>query len=391
MVDRRIVDFAVRFARRDVHRARRCAAAACFGGWLFLTLPALAIPAPVAPATPAAYTVARDVSPQATAENSQRKLVVDQRDRLALVFVRPLDGADRIFLAESADRGRSWRSQAVSAASRPARLPALHLFPDGVLHLVWTDFGLKGRILYSVRRAGSWTAPLALSAPGVYAGVPVVAPLRGLAHVLWYGIRRERPQETTRHGAIYQILATRQEGRVWVPPEVISPGVPDSINPALAADAAGRLHAAWFQFDGRVYQIRYTRFTGRWEVPRSITAGDVDHTNVALDADGAEVHLVWEERGPQRKIIYSLLGRPPRTLASGAVGDPVVAAAGGRVAAAWSEGGVIMLRSIRPAAAPLPVGLGTAPMLAMGGSTAYVAWTSPGRAPEVRFTAVPLP
>lgn len=390
MMDRRIPHPAARLALHDVGPARRRAA---YLGWRLLwTLPAWTIPWQAASAAPPpAAVVARDVSPQATAENSQRKLVVDRQGRLALAFVRPAGGVDRVFLAESADRGRSWRWAEVSSASRPARLPALYLFPDGALHLVWTDFGLKGRILYSVRRTGRWTAPLALSAPGVYAGVPVVAPLRGRAHVLWYGIRPERPQEATRHGAIYQILATRQEGRAWVPPEVISPGVPDSINPALAADAAGRLHAAWFQFDGRVYQIRYTRFTGRWEAPRSVTAGDVDHTNVALDADGTEVHLVWEERGPQHKIVYGSPGQPPRVLASGAVGDPVVAAAAGRVAAAWSEGGVIILRSIRPAAAARRVGQGVAPMLALRGSTAYLAWTWPGPPPEVHFAAVPLP
>ncbi len=388
MTDRPVVGPAARLAVPG--RTLRSAAAASFIWWPLTLLAALAVPR-TAPAAPAVVTVAREVSPQATAENSQRKLVVDRQGRIALAFVRPVGGTDRIFLAESADRGRSWRWAEVPAASRPARLPALHPFPDGGLHLVWTDFGLKGRILYIVRRAGSWTAPLALSPPGVYAGVPVVAPLRGLAHVLWYGIRPERPQEATRHDAIYQILATRQEGRAWVQPEVISPGVPDSINPALAADGGGRLHAAWFQFDGRVYQIRYTRFTGRWEAPRSVSAGNVDHTNVALDADGVEVHLVWEERGAQRKIIYSRPDRPPRTLASGAVGDPVVAAAAGRVAAAWSEGGVIVMRSIRPAAAALRVGRGIAPMLVLYGSTAYLAWTWPDPMPEVRFAAIPLP
>ncbi|MDR7426413.1 MAG: hypothetical protein QN152_12065 [Armatimonadota bacterium] len=388
MLSRQIVDPAVRLARCG--HPRRYVARACPGWWLVLLLPALVV-SPAAPAAPAVVTVARDVSPQATAENSQRKLVIDRQGRVALAFVRPVGGTDRVFLAESEDRGRSWRWAEVPAASRPARLPALHFFPDGALHLVWTDFGLKGRILYTVRRAGRWRAPLALSPPGVYAGVPVVAPLRGLAHVLWYGIRPERPQEATRHGAIYQILATRQQGRAWVPPEVISPGIPDSINPALGADAAGRLHAAWFQFDGRVYQVRYTRFTGRWEAPRSITAGEVDHTNVALDADGVQAHLIWEERGPQRTIVYGLPGRPSQTLASGAVGGPVVAAAGGRVAAAWSEGGMIVVRSIRPAAEARRVAQGIAPVLALRGSTAYLAWTWPGPTPEVRFAAILLP
>jgi hypothetical protein len=359
---------------------------ALLAGSLLLT------PAPLPGAgAPAVYTVARAVAPEATAENSQRKLAVDDRGRLYLIYVRPDDGQHRIVLGESGDGGRSWQSTALSAPGRPARLPSLSLFPDRSLHVVWTDFGLKGRILHRVRRAGRWTDPVSLSVPGVYAGVPVVAPLREQPHVLWYGILPERPQVATRHGAVYQILATRRQDGKWTPPLLISTGVPDSINPTLAADGRAVLHAAWFQFDGRVYQVRYARFSGRWEEPRSLTTGNIDHTNVALDASGADVHLVWEERGPRHRIMSLRSGQPPAVLATGDVADPVIAAAGGRAVAAWSAGGRIILRQVHPPGPLRTLGDGAAPAVAVRGAMAYVAWVSPDRLPDLRITAVPLP
>lgn len=266
---------------------------------------------------------------------------MDAGGGLFLAYVRPVRGVDQVFLARSGDAGRTWRSEQMTDRPRPARLPSVALFPDGSLHLVWTEYAPIGTVMYGERRGGRWSTPLTLSASGVYAGVPVVAALAGRPHVLWYGILPERPEIRTRHGSIYEILFTRRAER-WRIPISISAGPPDSINPALAA-AAGLLHAAWYQFDGRVYQIRYARFTGRWGPPEYLTAGPGEHTRVALAADGTDVYLVWEEQVRRRQVISLRLGR------------------------------------------------GSGPMVALRGATAYVAWTSADAAPQVRFAAVPLP
>jgi len=335
-------------------------------------------------------TVATGVSPEATAENSQRKLLVDSAGRLFLVHVRPVQGNDQVFLAESGDRGRTWRAVHVTQALRPARYPSLAIFPDGSVHLVWTEYAPIGRILYRVRRGGRWAEPVNLSTPGVYAGIPVVAPVAGRAHVLWYGILPERPAVRTRHGSVYEILFTREDGRGWTRPVVISPGVPDSINPALAADSSGRLHAAWYQFDSRVYQIRYAVFDGRWPTPRTLTGGPAEHTAVALETSGREVHLVWVEQGVARRVIYLRLGATPQVLATGSVHAPVLAADGGRVVAAWRQDKAIVLRQVRPLGAPVRVGAGSGPVVALRGAVAYVAWTTADALPNVRFAAIPL-
>lgn len=336
--------------------------------------------------------LARGVSREATAENSQRKLVVDAQGRLSLAYVRPVGGIDQVFVARSTDRGRSWRHDQVTRSPHPARLPSLAAFPDGSLHLVWTEYAPVGRVFYRVWRSGRWGEAAALSPPGLYAGVPVVAPSHGKAHVLWYGIRPEQPPVPTRHGSTYEILFTRRDGRAWTAPVVISHGIPDSINPSLDADGRDVLHAAWFQFDGRVYQVRYARFDGRWSAPRSVTSGDAEHTNVALDAGRREVHLVWEEHGAARHVMYRRLdGAAVRLSGPGDVHDPVIAASGGRVVAAWREGDRIILRPLQPAGPPRVLGAGSAPAVAVDRDVAYVAWTSAaGSSTQVRFIRVSL-
>src|SRR3990172_7171227 len=91
---------------------------------LFVSLLLQSPPSPAA-APPAPLTVATGVSPEATAENSQRKLVVD---------------------------------------------------PAGLPQVVGGEYAPGGRIPRALPRGGLGTKPAGLSTPGVYAGIPVVAP-----------------------------------------------------------------------------------------------------------------------------------------------------------------------------------------------------------------------
>ncbi len=355
--------------------------------------PRATIAAPPGSAVPTGAIVT-GVARDATAENSQRKLVIDPRGVLYLAYVRPVDRVDQIFLATSSDRGRTWRHTQVTRSPSPARLPSLAIFPDGSLRLVWTEYVPIGRVKYRSLRDGRWDEEMVLSQPGIYAGVPAVASVREQPHVLWYGIRPETPREPTRHGSTYEILATAGNGGRWTAPLVISPGVPDSINPSMDSLDGGRLQGAWFQFDARAYQVRTARFDGTWSRPRSLSTGPVDHMRVALAADGREVYLVWEESTPTTSVMYQRLdgGAAVRLSGSERASDPVVAASGGRVVAVWSEGGSIMLRPMRPSGSNRAVGTGRSPVVAVYRNTAYVVWVvATGSVPELRFAAVRLP
>lgn len=369
--------------------------------WLGLLLAALIMPAleqspsqiRVATASPSAQILVRGVAPDATADNSQRKLVVGARGKLYIAYVRPVAGIRQVILAQSSDGGRSWGHVQVSRSASPSRLPSLAVFADRSLHIVWTEFTPIGGVRYRSLLGGQWSSEAALSQRGVYAGVPVVAPVRGQPHVLWYGIQFEPPQTQTRHASIYEIISTYRKGTEWSTPKVISPGIPDSINPSLDVSEAGLLYAAWVQFDGRTFQVRYSRFDGTWSRPRSLTTGRVEHARVALAADGREIHLVWEEGGRTPRVLYQRLGGGPavRISGPGPTHDPAIGASGGAVVAAWSEGEMVVLQPLNPRGPSRVLGAGRNPAVAVYQNVAYVIWTYGTEAPsELRFATVRL-
>ncbi|MDR7419117.1 MAG: hypothetical protein QN178_09415 [Armatimonadota bacterium] len=368
--------------------AWRVAALVCAIAW-GLGWPAAGTGGPVAPTD--GWLVASGVTPDALAENSQQKLAV-HRGRILLTYTRPVAGAPQVYLATSADGGRSWQHTPVSHPPAPSRLASLAMTPDGSVHVVWTRYAPVGEVRYRTFRAGRWSDETRLSSPGVYAGVPVVARAAASLHVLWYGIRPETPTVPTRHGSVYEILATRQRAARWTTPEVISPGVPDSINPSMDAIGRRRLHAAWMQFDGRHYQVRHAAFRDDgWSAPQWLTAGSLERTGVALAAGASDVHLVWEEGPPASRIAYATLsGRASRILSGRPPAHhPVIAAAGMVAVAAWDEDRQIRLRVVQPLGPVRIIGQGARPMVATDGATAYVAWTrTAGTTTELRLAAV---
>lgn len=254
--------------------------------------------------------IARGVASDATASNNGVKLA-----RAGGVLVAAYAGGTppQILLAASRDGGAHWAPLAqASDGPIPSRLAALAVDASGRLHVVWTryDDGV-GKVYYREWApgrggAGAWTAPqLRISPAGLYAGYPAVALDRaGRPHVVWYGIREGRSPVPTKHGSIYEILYTGYDGSAWSRPALISPGPPDSINPALVSDFAGRLHAVWYQYNGRVYQLRYAEYASGWGAPDGVSRTPEDEFNPDVAADGqGRLALVWEQHDARGSTI----------------------------------------------------------------------------------------
>jgi hypothetical protein len=268
-----------------------------------------------------AAVVAGGVTEDATSSNNQVKLVRDPTGHLVVACVQDVGGTPQVVLAVSQDDGGHWaRLAQVSSGPIASRLPALSLDGAGRLHVIWTRYDDGVGKIYSRVWAGQWAAAQErISPPTGYAGFPSLAvDGRGHAHVVWYGIREGSLPASTRHGSIYEIFYTGFDGRAWSPPRLISTGLPDSVNPAVAADRAGRLHAVWFQFDGRAYQVRYAERDAAWSDPQTVlaTRADAFNPDVAVDARG-EPLLVWERHDGLSSAIQ-LAGR-----AGGRWQDPV--------------------------------------------------------------------
>ena len=254
-----------------------------------------------------AATVAGGVTEDATSSNNQVKLIRDAAGHLVVAYAQDVGGTPQVMLAVSLDNGGHWaRLAQVSSGPIASRLPALSLDGAGRLHVIWTRYDDGVGKIYSRVWAGQWVAPQErISPPHGYAGFPSVAvDGRGHAHVVWYGIREGSLPASTRHGSIYEIFYTGFDGREWSPPQLISTGLPDSVNPAVAADRAGHLRAVWFQYDGRAYQVRYAERDAAWSDPQTVlaTRADAFNPDVAVDARG-EPLLAWERHDGLSSVI----------------------------------------------------------------------------------------
>jgi hypothetical protein len=255
----------------------------------------------------ASSVVADGASEDATASNNQVKLIRDPSGALLAAYVSIVAHVPQIALVRSRDGGRHWTALAqASGGTIPSRLPALGLDGGGRLHVVWTryDDGV-GKIYHRVWQ-DHWTSePERISPRPGYAGFPGLAlDAGGRPHVVWYGIRAGSLPAASKHGSIYEIFYTGFDGRAWSPPLLISTGMPDAVNPALAADRAGRLYAVWYQFDARAYQVRYAERRAAWSEPETVlaTRADAFNPDLAVGARG-EVVVAWEHHDGQASVV----------------------------------------------------------------------------------------
>lgn len=305
-------------------------------------------------ATPGAaqVTVATGVAADATEANSQPKMARDRHGTIYLTFVKPVDAVAQVFFASSSDDGRSWKVQPETAGRTESRFPALAIGPDNHVHLAWTRYDDRvGKVDYARFDGARWTAPQRVS-PGVaYAGVPALAiDPQGQPHLVWYGIRNQALAIQTRHGSLYEILYSRFSGGHWTQPELISPGIPDSINATLAIDRGGRFHSAWYQSDLRTYQVRHAKRARAWDRPQQVSSGE-DASAVAMAVGGDDaVYLVWERHENAGSRIYfaerdtQWRGQQPISSAERAATDPSIAVDDrGRIYVTWTSNDQIYL------------------------------------------------
>lgn len=283
-----------------------------------------------------------------TEANSQRKVSVVGRQVL-VTYTAPAPTGPRVLLDAVDPAGRRRTVLQVSGGPGPATLSTIAPGPRGEVHVAWTEFtGPLGRVHYRRGAAGTWTPPAAISPPGAYAGYPSAdVDSRGRVHLAWYGIREPSGGRPVAHGGIYEIFYILSGDGRWTAPEVISPGVPDSLNPALTVDAAGRVHVVWFQSDGRAYQVVYRmRGTdGAWTPPDHLTDGDTPSTRPALAVDASgRLHVAWEFRdGVWYRSGQS--GRwAPAVQVAPAGRRPAVGVVGRAVLVLWADRQAIWLR-----------------------------------------------
>ena len=335
-----------------------------------------------------------NVSAEATDSNGQRKLALAPDGTLYLAFVAPTDGVDRVFVTSSADEGLTWREPVrLSREGIRAGLPSIATDDGGDVHVAWVDYETVGHVWYSRLTAGVWKPGSKISPGPNYAGLPVLAAKPADVDVLWYATRPD--DASAGHGSIYEIRHTRNVNGQWSDPGLLSSGTFDALNPTLAQDESGAIHAAWYERTGppeslfepgrQSYRVHYALLNGdRSEDRDVISPAESDATAAAVEVGpNGDVHLVWSQFvAGVPKLAYSRRSRShdswsdPLFVSEGPTTDPVVATDGlGIPVVAWTEEGRIHIAS-PGASSPtmLIVGSGRFPVL-MSGIEPYVAWT----------------
>jgi hypothetical protein len=341
-----------------------------------------------APSARAQTVVASDVAEDATDANSQRKIGFTSHGEAYLTFIKLVGKVGQVFVASSVHL-RRWDVQQITHADAPSRYPALAVGPDDTVHIAWTQYDQGvGKVYYAHTEGRRWSPPVKVSPGETYAGVPSLAvDSQGTVHMVWYGIRPEAPAVRTRHGSVYEILYSAFRDGQWLPPVLISPGIPDSINPSLGIDDLGRIHSAWYQYDLRTYQARHTIYAGAWTRPQTISLGHDDAFAVSL-ATGPQgtVWVVWERRETGGSRIYvaefQKQWSPPQKispLTQNAFHPTVAVDDGGRVYVAWDSDGQIAFRrrdSNWESVEQVPTeGKNSQPTLGVSRGTVLLAWT----------------
>src|SRR5262249_28244066 len=160
------------------------------------------------------------------------------------------------------------------------------------------------------------------------------------------------------------------------------------------------LYAAWFQSDGRVYQVRYAVRTAAWAEPETVlaTRADAFNPDLAVGAGGPAT-LAWEHHEEQASIIRTTTRtgdgwKDPADLSdphTAAIRPSVAAGPRGVLNVAWETAdGQILVRRFterwQPAIQLTTDGANSFPSVAAAETGADIVWThTAGGRSSVRY------
>lgn len=273
----------------------------------------------------------------------QSPSVTASGDLLHLAYVNEHEGWQRVYYANW--RNGAW-SLPVAVSSDGARCLAPSLAVDGAgrVSIIWVRYTASGqpRLCYAARDdAGNWTEQEIYPYSGVDSRgthPALAADSAGRLHAAW-----EAPHNGNPTTDIY--YAWRSD-RGWTIPHYVSysPSVPSSA-PDIAVDATGVAHFVWQEGATGASEVYYHRDVARLgsDGGEMLSTGErkARSPHLVIDARGA-LHALWDEGTTlryRRGTVGANAWQPIETVASAlAVQEPAIAAGGeGAVHAAWAQ------------------------------------------------------
>lgn len=243
-------------------------------------------------ASASAPIVIPDASADATAWNSQRKIVRDSAGRL-YAALRVLDseslGVMRVFRLN--DDGGTWSPlPQVQDAIGEMRPGSLAIDGGDRVHLTWAE-RVSGnfQIFHAIWTEERWMPKTRVSDTLGYSSSPSIAvDFQDRLHAAWYGY----------DGYTYQVFYREREAvGAWGSTEIVSAGLRNASNPALAIGPDGRPHVAWFLFAGGRLSIVYTHRGAEWATTTTLSdpLASAFDASLAVTSEG-RVFATWTEQ-----------------------------------------------------------------------------------------------
>ena len=169
-----------------------------------------------------------------------------------LSWVAYAAGGDTL-MAASMNNGSWSAAQTVTTGERQIVRPALCRTGKS-LWVFWTESGDEtARVMYATRSRKAWSAPRALTAPGVPAqNQEVVSGRRGDLYVVWQEFREGQ----------YDIMLRAYRRGEWQPTQAVTKDRYDDWDPVVTLGSGGAIWVAWSSFRDGDYDV-YLRRMGR--------------------------------------------------------------------------------------------------------------------------------
>jgi hypothetical protein len=219
---------------------------------------------------------------------SSPDILVDDSEKIAVVYSVPLNENRGIYFIQSVDFGRNWSQpvsvmDAVDANWDSVDQPVLSLSADGRLHVLFTRYSLREEnksegLYYSQSMDGgmSWSEPQIVSEQHVQWSHMVYLNDQ-ILHRIW---REESGNELA---VFHQI--SRDSGMTWENPTRVSSLKENSAEVALATDVAGNIHVVQTYIKDASVVVQDLSWDGSRWVPQ-------EHREVGIEDDLVEYSIV---------------------------------------------------------------------------------------------------
>ena len=238
-------------------------------------------------------------------------IAADSAGRLYVVWHDNTSGNTEIYYKKSANNGDTWSAiQRLTWTSGVSNNASIAIDSSDYLHVAWEDSTPGNYEIYYKKSANggtTWTANKRLTWMGGESSRPELAvDSADDLHIVWQ-------DRTPGNREIYH-KKSADGGATWAANQRLTFTASDSVWPAIGVDASAGLHVVWQDYtpgNPEIYYRNSTNGGASWSANQRLTytSGNSLEPSVAADAAG-HVYAAWDDATPGNYEIYTRKGSP---------------------------------------------------------------------------------